>query len=131
MIPQWRTQKIVALLADRMPYRDIATMVGVSRDTVQRIANGSRPDYELLRKNNENEGRKEEHPKPPKRCPICGAMVVLPCHACRVRASMCRPRVWQSAEDRTSFSDGQMTLMLRPAEQYRYERIRTARRYSA
>lgn len=79
MFLQWRTEKIAVLLAEGTPYRDIAAIVGVSRDTVQRIANGSRPDYALLRKTEENEDGQEDETKPPQRCGTWGATVFLPC----------------------------------------------------
>ena len=64
--------------------RKIACRVGVSRGTVNTIALGRRPDYA------EGNGDSEEGflaPQgPPRRCPGCGGMVLMPCLLCRLRA---------------------------------------------
>jgi len=65
--------------------RGIARRLGVSRGTVNAIALGRRPDYEALR----HCRGADEIPAPggpPVRCPGCGAMVLMPCVACGVRA---------------------------------------------
>jgi hypothetical protein len=65
--------------------RGIARRLGVSRGTVNAIALGRRPDYEDVRRRREA----DEVPAPsgpPRRCPGCGALVLMPCVACRVRA---------------------------------------------
>jgi hypothetical protein len=64
--------------------RKIARRVGVSRGTVNAIALGKRPDYRARQRE-----RADDFVAPcgpPRRCPSCGAMVEMPCVACRVRA---------------------------------------------
>ncbi len=68
----------------RLSQRRISLRVGVSRGTVNAIARGTRPDYGTRRKQ-----PGDEFLPPtglPERCPGCGAMVRMPCLACRVRA---------------------------------------------
>ena len=63
--------------------RKISRRVAVSRGTVGAIAQGTRPDYEARRRAH---GDNFEPPQGlPRRCPRCGAMVQMPCLACRVR----------------------------------------------
>jgi hypothetical protein len=63
--------------------RKIARHLGVSRGTVNAIAQGKRPD---------GMGRRDEAEDflspvgPPRRCPGCGGMVLMPCLLCHVRA---------------------------------------------
>ena len=64
--------------------RKIAARVGVSRGTVNAIARGKRPDYRARRQERQDEFLAPGGP--PARCPTCGAMVQMPCLACRVRA---------------------------------------------
>jgi len=64
--------------------RKIARQAGVSRGTVNAIAQGKRPDCEARRR-----GHRDDFVTPsgrPARCPGCGGMVRMPCLACRVRA---------------------------------------------
>ncbi|MBN2296057.1 MAG: helix-turn-helix transcriptional regulator [Pirellulales bacterium] len=75
------------LLEKRYSQRKIALRLGVSRGTVNSIATGKRPDYSR-RKNTSECGEDGFFPPEglPKRCPQCGAMVMMPCLACHVRA---------------------------------------------
>lgn len=69
--------------------RKIAQRLGVSRGTVNAIAQGRRPDYDRPH-------RLEDDFVPPaglfQRCPVCGAKVQMPCLACYVRAILERRR---------------------------------------
>jgi len=63
--------------------RKIARRLGVSRGTVNAIAQGKRPD---------GLGRRDVSDDflppvgPPRRCPGCGGLVLMPCLLCHVRA---------------------------------------------
>ena len=63
--------------------RQIARLVGVSRNTVDNIANGRRPDHTATRA---ARGERDRQPAGlPERCPTCGGKVFLPCRLCRAR----------------------------------------------
>ena len=64
--------------------RKIAARLGVSRGTVNAIARGKRPDYRARRRQRDDDFIAPSGPVA--RCPTCGAKVVMPCLACRVRA---------------------------------------------
>jgi hypothetical protein len=61
--------------------RRVATQVGVSRGTVHAIARGKRVERVHAFREDELGWRDA----PPERCPRCGALVYMPCLACRVR----------------------------------------------
>lgn len=77
--------KIRCLLSEgQLSQRAIARLLGVNRGTVSAIALG-RGRYDELSKRRRS---REEVPPPsgcPRRCPECGALVQMPCVACRVR----------------------------------------------
>lgn len=127
MIPSWIVGEIETLLAEAVPYRTIAARLGVSRNTVQRIANGSRPDYAHLKKVNGTGGASQHGAKPPRRCNSCGAMVTLPCLACAIRARMQYGPVRHQENSRLDTDYQSIALMLRPDDQERYERVCAAR----
>ncbi len=64
--------------------RKIAVRLGVSRGTVNAIAQGKRPDYRTRRRERDDDFIAPCGPVA--RCPTCGAKVAMPCLACRVRA---------------------------------------------
>jgi len=70
------------LLVGILSQRKIAARVGVSRGTVNTIAQGRRPDYPLQRPENGFPSPSG----PPMRCPGCGGLVKMPCLLCYVRA---------------------------------------------
>ena len=70
--------------------RGIARRLGVSRGTVNAIALARRPDYEAQWRREADEIPAPSGP--PRRCPECGAMVLMPCVACGVRAIQDRRR---------------------------------------
>lgn len=72
----------------RCSQRKIAAKMGVSRGTVNSIARGKRPDYSLRDREKEVEKGITMPAGVPRRCPICGALVLMPCLACQVRACM-------------------------------------------
>lgn len=73
------------LAAGRMSQREIARFLRISRGTVVAIAHGRRPDYSARSAAALRQG--DAVPGPVERCPGCGAMVRMPCLACRLRAS--------------------------------------------
>ncbi len=63
--------------------RRIATRTGVSRGTVNSVANGTRAERDAGRRQ-----RPERFDPPrglPHRCPSCGRLVQMPCLACRLQ----------------------------------------------
>ncbi len=76
----------------RYSQRKIAFRLGVSRGTVNSIARGRRPDYSLRDTEKEAERRLIPPSGMPRRCPICGALVLMPCLACQIRATMKRQK---------------------------------------
>jgi hypothetical protein len=67
----------------RLSHRKIATQLGVSRGTVNAIANGQRG---LHGKDAPTEGFAVSYAAlPPRRCPRCGYRIYVPCHICRTR----------------------------------------------
>jgi DNA-binding XRE family transcriptional regulator len=64
--------------------RKIAKKLGISRSTVNQLANGKRPDYEEMSRRRELAIDLE--PRGPfVRCPGCGGRVQLPCLLCEIR----------------------------------------------
>ena len=83
MIAPSIVNEIKRLLAEgKHSQRGIARMIGVSRGTVGAIARGTRPDYELPRRQHKD---LEESAGPPQRCRGCGGTVHMPCRLCHVR----------------------------------------------
>jgi len=80
--------------------RGIARRLGVSRGTVNAIALGRRPDSGALRRREEDEIPAPSGP--PRRCPECGALVLMPCVACRVRAIRVRRHPSRQTRARTA-----------------------------
>lgn len=80
------TRRLLAL--GNLSQRRIAAIVGVSRATVSAIAKGT---YRLR---DQRRNREEDFlPRGPvSRCPSCGALVQLPCLACRVEELKNRQR---------------------------------------
>ena len=84
MIAQAIVDEIRCLLdKGTLSQRTIARRIGVSRGTVNAIAQGKRPDYSGLRRNADDFSPPAG---PPRRCPGCGGMVLMPCLLCHVRA---------------------------------------------
>ena len=82
--------------------RTIALRLGVSRGTVNSIATGRRPDYAKGQKTGENDVDECDFILPtglPRRCPRCGARVMMPCLACHVRALTARVKADQPRVD--------------------------------
>lgn len=70
--------------------RKIAHQLGVSRGTVNAVANGTR-----ARRNARRVGpidRFEPPHGPPRRCPTCGRLVQMPCLACHLQKLSARRR---------------------------------------
>ena len=84
MLPPSVVNEIRRLLTgEGLSYREIVRITGVSRGTVNAIAQGKRPD---------GLGRRDVSDDflppvgPPRRCPGCGGLVLMPCLLCHVRA---------------------------------------------
>jgi len=122
MIDQETVKEIERLLAeDRLSQRRIAQELGVSRGTVARISRGDRPDYEELRRRREE--REVPAPDgPAQRCAGCGALVQMPCVACRVRKEMGAVATQLRAFGRVL--DEPLGVQLEPRHRRRYETIR-------
>jgi hypothetical protein len=85
MIPLAAVDQIKRLLKEgTLSQRRIARRVGVSRGTVNAIAQGRRPDDHARRR--EREDGSVAPSGPVRRCRTCGGMVQMPCLACRVRS---------------------------------------------
>jgi hypothetical protein len=125
MIAPEMVQRIERLLAEgKLGQREIAKVTGVSRGTVGAIATGRRPDYEELRRR-----RQEQQPErtgPPRRCPDCGALVLMPCLACALRRDAATAPGRQP-HPRSGRLAGLLELDLRGEHRARYERIRARR----
>jgi hypothetical protein len=113
---------ICRLLAeDTLSQREIARRVGVSRGTVDKIASG---------RDCERDDEPAEPTKPPQRCPICGALVYLPCLLCRMRRMSrsgrlpTQPDTCGNASIDDTSSDMPIELQLKEEHQRRYEEIR-------
>jgi hypothetical protein len=92
MIAPEIVEEIRCLLRGReLSQRDIARRLGVSHGSVNAIALGKRRDGR--RPNGHPQAADVPAPVgPPRRCPICGGMVLMPCVACAVRALRARRR---------------------------------------
>jgi hypothetical protein len=84
MLTPQQVIEIQALLhAGELPMREIAQRAGVSRGTVQAIADGRRQAAPQWPRNDYL--RPDDDDVPPQRCAGCGGMVYPPCRLCRVR----------------------------------------------
>ena len=130
MIAPELVQRVERLLAvGRLSQRKIAKLTGVSRGTVGAIAAGRRPDYEALRRRRQ-EHEPPERTGPPRRCPGCGAMVLMPCLACDLKNDA-RGAPKPRPGPRPGQPDGLLELDLRPEHRARYERVRARREAEA
>ncbi len=85
MISVYMVNDIRNLLAEgNLSQRKIANQLGVSRGTVSAIACGKRHDYTVRCRQRPHDDFAPTGPV--RRCPECGAMVLMPCLACRIRA---------------------------------------------
>jgi len=117
MLDPARVAEVKRLLAEGLSNRKVAARTGVSRQTVNRIASGKRPDY----------GPKKPQPGaivfsgPARRCPKCGALVYPPCYACRVRSRLASsPRPYRDSPGEAV----PLGLALNLEHRARYELIR-------
>jgi hypothetical protein len=108
--------------ADKLSYRKIGRLVGVSRNTVGAIASGRRPDYEAAAAR--RDGEHPEESEPLSRCPSCGGMVHLPCRLCGMRELMASSRL---RPPRKILAEEPLRLQLKEEHQRRYEEVRARR----
>ncbi|MBN1589198.1 MAG: winged helix-turn-helix transcriptional regulator [Pirellulales bacterium] len=123
MIASTVIDHIRELLAEgQLSQRKIAQQLGLSRGTVANVAHGRRPDRGAIR-------RKRKNPPEPftrghvARCPECGAMVHMPCFACRTRRE-CAGRPQRGNDGRL---DGPFGLDLHGDVLARYEGVHRRR----
>ena len=84
MIAQTVVDEICHLLDEgAISQRKIAQRLGVSRGTVNALAQGKRP-HSLGRRDAAEDFLAPVGP--PRRCPGCGGLVLMPCLLCHVRA---------------------------------------------
>jgi len=103
-------------LEQSVKQRQIARDLPISRGTIGRIANGTRPDYEAAERYELEAGARG----PPVRCPACGAKVVItPCRACKIRQVLRRGGIIVSRYG----PGGSLALDLTEEERRRYEEI--------
>lgn len=124
MISREKLEAIYALLAEgKLSQRAIARTVGVSRNTVAAIVHKRRDCYERALREGGVGSRSQPELRRRGRCPLCRAVVYLPCLACLVRqlvaAGALRPL--------PPAPDEPLRLELRPAEWRRYVQIRLRR----
>ncbi len=86
MIAPELVEQIKRLLAEgHLSQRAIARLTGVSRGSVNAIAQGKRHEPRPRR----HEELLPQAPSgPPQRCPTCGGLVYMPCVLCYVRSSL-------------------------------------------
>jgi len=95
MIANALIEQVQNLLGAGLPHREIAKITGVSRSTVNHIAQGRRGIL-VDRMESPYQSHRAEHP--PERCCGCGSLVYLPCRACALRALMSRIEAVMSRE---------------------------------
>ena len=107
-------------LEQGLKQRQIARDLPISRGTIGRIANGTRPDYEAAERYELEAGASG----PPVRCPECGAKVVItPCRACKIHQVLKRGGLAVSRYG----PGGSLALDLTEEERCRYEEIHAAK----
>ncbi len=82
MIAAAMVEEVRRLLSQCVSHRDITRRTGVSRSTVNEIAQGRRRDRP---DRIENEYRSLRFDSSPRRCRDCGGLVYLPCQLCELR----------------------------------------------
>lgn len=83
MLTPQQVIEIQSLLhSSALPMREIARRSGVSRGTVQAIADGRRQAAPQWPRNDET---RTDDERPPRRCAGCGGLVYPPCRLCQVR----------------------------------------------
>ena len=75
-------EEVRRLLSGGHSRRQVARLTGISRNTISRIADGTRDDHEETEETMHSAIPRRK----PKRCRTCGGMVYPPCKLCRVRA---------------------------------------------
>jgi len=113
-----KISEVKRLLGEGGTQRAIARQTGVSRVTVGKIARGERPDYRE-REPRQPEGDRALNQGTPERCTHCGAMVHMPCLACKIE------RLETVRGFRMTAEDGQpLRVELDGPARERYEAVR-------
>jgi hypothetical protein len=119
MIARETVEQIQRLLAEgNVSQRGIARLMGVSRGTVNAIAQGKRREPRPAKP------EEEDLPcGPPQRCPTCGGFVYMPCRLCRVRESLIKNPIRR----RPDALYEAVRLELNAEQQKRYQEIHAQR----
>ncbi len=124
MISHDKLETIVALVAEgKFSQRAIARKVGVSRNTVAAIVHKRRDCYQKALQASGKETADGSLVRRRGRCPLCRAVVLLPCLACLVRQLVAAGALRRLSPG----ADEPLRLELRAAEWRRYLRIRLQR----
>ena len=109
--------------------RAIARLTGINRNTVNRIAQGKRPDFNAIRKVQKCSSRRSVRPQSgnPRRCGNCGGLVYMPCRLCAIRKFVTKSRE-DSQVDEIWHRSELLGVELAGKERERYEQIRTVKR---
>ncbi len=84
MLTTYEVDLVRKLALEQHSHRSISRLAGVSRESVRSILSGRRPDYDAILRGKEQ--AKIVPSGAAMRCPTCGALVYMPCLACRIRA---------------------------------------------
>lgn len=84
MLKRHEVEWVKYLSQQGLSRRAIALKTRFARDTVRKILDGNRPDYEAIRAEQESDVT-PLFSGPIERCPTCGGRVYMPCIACHVR----------------------------------------------
>jgi hypothetical protein len=77
-------KRVRSLLAEgKTSQRRIARMTGLSRSSISAIARGNRKEF--IAADVDRGVKFFSTSQSPRRCPECGGLVYMPCHACRIR----------------------------------------------
>jgi hypothetical protein len=120
MLAPTTVRRIEELLAvGDLSQRQIATLVGVDRETVGRIARGIRPDYHAKRRAKAGEFQCVDNPE---RCGRCGKLShFVPYYACWLEGKFCAQE--EEHLECTSDQVSPVGVELKPDQQRRYLQI--------
>ena len=119
VLAETTVEQVRVLLREGLSQREAARQARVSRNRVQLIAHGRRPDYAAL------PARKEDEPLercgPIERCRKCGMLVEMPCLVCQAR--VLREAALRRGNLATSDEILPLGVDLRGGARRRYQRI--------
>jgi len=124
MLKRAMVRQVERLLARGLSQRRVARVLGISRTTVQTIAQGRHPTQQGKGQSNgaiENEPADCGLEGELGRCPGCGRRVFLPCLACQVESAKTRRLLHDLGREI------RLGLELKPEDHRRYLWVRAAR----